>query len=73
MLAARQFDGSVMSARRMTAARGRGGGFDVFGVGADVADMGKREGDDLAGIGRVGHDFLIAGHRGVEADLADRN
>ncbi len=25
-----------------------------------------------AGVGRVGHDFLIAGHRGVEADFAHR-
>ena len=28
--------------------------------------MGKGEGDDLAGIGGIGHDLLIAGHRGVE-------
>ena len=32
---------------------------------------GKGEGDDLAGIGRIGQDLLIAGHRRVEADLAD--
>ena len=47
-------------------------GLDVFVVGADVADMREGEGDDLPGIGRIGQDFLIAGHRGVEADLADR-
>ena len=47
-------------------------GLDVFVVGADVADMREGEGDDLPGIGRIGEDFLIAGHRGVEADLADR-
>ena len=41
-------------------------------VGADIADMGKGEGDDLPGIGRIGQDFLIAGDRGVEADFADR-
>jgi hypothetical protein len=46
-------------------------GFDVFVVYADVSNMRKREGDDLAGIGGVGEDFLIAGHRGVEAHLAD--
>src|SRR5690606_32068328 len=33
---------------------------------ADVADMGEGEGHDLPGIGGVGHDFLVAGHRGVE-------
>src|SRR3546814_7495643 len=33
--------------------------------------MREGEGDDLAGIGRVGQDLLIAAHRGVEADLAD--
>jgi hypothetical protein len=43
---------------------------DVLVVGADVADMGEGEGDDLAGIGGVGQDLLVAGHRGVEADLA---
>ena len=43
---------------------------DILVVGADIADMGEGEGDDLAGIGRVGQDFLIAGHGGVEADLA---
>ncbi len=47
--------------------------FDVSmssSVGADVADMGKCEGDDLSGIGRVGQDFLIAGNGRVEANLA---
>ena len=44
---------------------------DVLFVGADIADMRKREGDDLPGIGRIGEDFLIAGHGGIEADLAD--
>ena len=52
-------------------ARCGGGGFDVFGVGAHVADMGERERDDLTGIGRVRQDFLVARNRGVEADLAD--
>src|SRR5579862_799157 len=47
-------------------------GLDVVLVGADVADMGKREGDDLARIGRIGEDLLVAGHRGVEADFAGR-
>ena len=44
---------------------------DIVGVRADIADMREGEGDDLAREGRVGHDLLIAGHRGVEAHLAD--
>ena len=54
------------------AARRRRDGLDVLGVGADIADMREGEGDDLPGIGGIGHDLLVAGHRGVEADLADR-
>ncbi len=45
---------------------------DVFLVGADIADMRKGESDELAGIGGIGENLLITGHRGVEADLADR-
>src|SRR5436853_398270 len=37
----------------------------------DVADMRKREGDELPGIGGIGEDFLVTGHGGVETDLAD--
>ena len=44
----------------------------VLGIGADIADMGEGKGDDLPGEARVGHDLLIAGHRGVEAQLAHR-
>ena len=39
---------------------------DVVVIGADIADMGKGEGDDLPGIGGVGEHFLITGHGGVE-------
>ena len=46
--------------------------FDVFLVGADIADVGEREGDDLPGIGGISEDLLVAGHRGVEADFPDR-
>jgi len=46
-------------------------GFDVVLVGADIADMRESEGDDLPGIGGIGEDLLVAGHRGVEADFAD--
>ena len=54
---------------------GRSGGIDdldVLVVDADDADMGKGEGDDLGSIGGIGEDLLVAGHGGVEADLADR-
>ena len=40
------------------------------GLAADIADMREGEGDDLPGIGRVGQRLLIAGHAGVEAQLA---
>ena len=44
--------------------------FNILGVGADVADVGKGERDDLRGVGGIGHHLLVAGHRGVEANLA---
>ena len=44
-------------------------GFFILGVDADVADMRKREDHDLPGIGRIGHDFLVACHCRVEAQL----
>ena len=47
-------------------------GLDVLLVGSDIADMGKREGDDLARIGGIGEDLLVPGHGGIEAHLADR-
>ena len=60
---ARQFDGSVMSARRTQPAHaGRAreiGRLDVLVIGPDIADVGKGEGDDLAGIGGIGEDLLI--------------
>ena len=37
---------------------------------AVVADLRRRHRDDLPGVGRVGQDFLVAGHAGVEDDLA---
>jgi len=54
------------------AARRRCRRLDILGVGADIADMREGEGDDLAGVGRIGQDFLITGDRRVEADFADR-
>ena len=51
------------------AAGDRGGGFMVIAIRADIADMGGGEGNNLSGVGGVGEDFLIAGHRRVEADF----
>ena len=53
-------------------AGGRGQVLDVLVIGADIADMREGEGDDLAGVGRIGEDFLVAGQRRVEADFGDR-
>ncbi len=46
-------------------------GLGVLDVGADVADVREGEGDDLPGVGGIGEDLLVAGHRRVEANLAD--
>ncbi len=46
------------------------GGFVIVGAGAVVADLRVGEDDDLAGIGRVGENFLIAGEGGIEDHLA---
>ena len=65
----------MTSARRIAPrapSSGAIGRLDVLLVGSDHADMREGEGDDLPGVGGVGEDFLIAGHRRVEADLADR-
>ncbi len=45
-------------------------GFVIVAAGAVVADLRVGEDDDLAGIGGVGEDFLVAGERGIEDDLA---
>ena len=52
------------------ARRVRPPGFDVLRVDAVIADERIRHRDDLAFVGRVGENFLIAGHRGVETNLA---
>jgi hypothetical protein len=46
-------------------------GFDVLRIDAIVADVRIREGHDLLAVARVGEDFLVAGHRGVEHHFAD--
>ena len=43
----------------------------VFRRRADVADVREGEGDDLAGVGGIGENLLVAGDAGVEADFAD--
>ncbi len=65
--------GDVGAEDRAARAGGGGeiGGLDVLLVRPDDADMGEGEGDDLPGVGGIGEDLLVAGHRGVEADLAD--
>src|SRR5207248_623958 len=47
-----------------------GSGLVVLGAGAVVADLRVREADNLAGIGRVCKDLLIAGKGRVEDDFA---
>ena len=44
----------------------------VLGIDADIPDMREGEGHDLARVGGVGHDLLVACHRRVEAKLGDR-
>ncbi len=43
--------------------------FNVFGIGADIADMREGEGYDLTGVGRVGQDFFVTGQCRVEHDF----
>ena len=68
----RKFDATRGRSRITRPAANGAPRFDVLGVDADVADVRIREGDDLARVRRVGQDLLVAGHRRVEDDLADR-
>src|SRR5690606_24986694 len=45
-------------------------GFYVFFVNTGVANVRIRQGNDLAGVGRIGQDFLVASHGSVEHYLA---
>src|SRR5579862_2353737 len=47
-------------------------GFGVLAIDADVADLRIGHAHDLPLVGRIGENFLVAGHRRVEDDLADR-
>ena len=46
------------------------GGLDIFGVDAVVPHHGVGHGDDLALVGGVGENFLVARHGGVEHHLS---
>ena len=46
-------------------------GFVVVRIGAVIADFGIGQDDDLAGVGRISKDLLIAGDGGVENDLPE--
>src|SRR5262249_23012119 len=49
---------------------GEAGCLDVVGISPSISDIGKCEGHDLPCIGGISENFLIAGDRGVEANLA---
>ncbi len=46
-------------------------GFGIELVDPVVADQRVGHGDDLAAVGGIGEHLLVAGHRGVEADLTE--
>jgi hypothetical protein len=46
--------------------------FHILGRDAVVADFGAGHRHDLSRVRRIGQDFLVAGHAGVEHDLASR-
>ena len=48
-------------------------GLEVGEVDPVVADVGRRERDDLAGVARIGDHLLIPGQHGVEHHLAGRH
>ena len=48
----------------------RAGGFEVVFVDAVVADLRGRHGDDLAEVGGIREDLLVAGHARIEHDFA---
>ena len=64
--------GEVTASRTRQPERMRLARLDVLLIGADIADVREGERDDLPRVARVGHHFLVTGHRGVEAQFADR-
>src|SRR5690242_17650019 len=70
-----RLDGAVVCRRGNRGAQhetagSRRRGFDILAIRPDIADVRERECDDLAGVGGVCEDFLVAGDRGVETDFA---
>ena len=53
------------------ASRKRICGFIIFCCGASISNMWKCEGYDLASIGGISHDLLIARHSCIKAKLSD--
>ena len=45
-------------------------GFLVDGIDPRIAELGIGEGHELTRIARIGHDFLVTGHAGVEHHFA---
>ena len=66
----RQLLGRSHRSRTITPRQCGPGRLVVGGVDPVVADVGIGEGDDLAGVGRVGDDLLVAGEHGVEHRFA---
>ena len=44
---------------------------DILRSDAGITDMRIGQGNNLAGVGRIGEDLLITGHGRIEHDLAD--
>ena len=71
------FGGAPAGVQQRQVADHETGGVDetrlvIVGVGAGIADVRVGQRDDLPGIRRVGQDFLVARHGGVEHHLAGR-
>lgn len=47
-------------------------GFDILRIAAVIADFRRGQRHELAGVGGIGEDLLIAGHAGVEHRFPDR-
>ena len=69
-LAQRKLLAERLCSRTMKPGQMRLAALHVLVVDAVVADLGVGHRDDLAAVAGIGEDFLIAGHGGVETDLA---
>jgi hypothetical protein len=45
-------------------------GFLIIDVGSDISNVGIRQADNLAGVTRIGENFLIPGEAGIKDDFA---